>query len=66
MGIRIFNFKNHHLYIVLGPPSLAKTRQNVTKMSRLNIVRVVIHLLFFCNKILNKVTSSDKTENELG
>jgi len=23
---RIFNFKNHHLYIVLGPPSLVKTR----------------------------------------
>jgi len=31
---RIFNFKNHHLYIVLGPPSLVKTRQSVTKLSR--------------------------------
>jgi hypothetical protein len=31
---RIFNFKNHHFIIILGPPSLAKTCQNVTKLSR--------------------------------
>jgi hypothetical protein len=32
---RIFNCKNHHLYSVLGPPSLAYARQSVTKLSRL-------------------------------
>ena len=31
---RIFNCKNHHLYSVLGSPSLAYARQSVSKLSR--------------------------------